>query len=824
MDDPSSQANDQLPKLPIPPLEDTCARYLKVLEALQTPAEHQRTKSVVERFLKNEGSSLHDRLRQYASTRASYIEEFWYESYLQHSDSVVLNLNPFFILEDDPTPSRGNQLTRAASLILASVGFIHDLRTGQLEPDHVKGIPLDMYQYTKLFGTARIPTRDGCQMRTFGDSKHVVVMRRGQFYSFDVMDSSHRPVLSERELLNTIRSILQDADRLPTTKVAQSSIGLLTTERRPTWAAIRQELLKDPESPNHQCFKVIDSSLFIVCLDASSPRTADEICATMLCGTYELGRGGVQVGTCLNRWYDKLQIIVCADGQAGVNFEHSAVDGHTVLRFVGDVYTELILRFAKSINTNSRTLFKAQPSPWVKGAGCRKPSYEPNQSDHPDEQINTTPVKLEWKLSNTLKASIRFAETRLSDLICQNEVLALEFERYGKNFIVSQSLSPDAFVQMAFQVCYFSLYGRIESTYEPAMTKSFMHGRTEGIRSVSPLSVKFAKKFCSAVDEQEKVSALREACLYHQKLTRECSQGLGQDRILYAMYSLSKQDLTPEDTSDHLSDPPGDREGQDNPPTRKGGRIPEIFRDSGYGLLNHSTLSTSNCGNPALRLFGFGPVVSDGYGIGYIIKEDGLSFVMSSKHLQTRRFLDRLKSYLIEIQKILINTSGLAEDRMGANAHQLLDDHRTASLKKPERDFDHQPEEPSYLGVRSGTSPGHRNSSLRNLNIKANESDWQGIWNDKLVLIDSPQLDRSHQASPSLKKVDPDHVNEHDPISQPDEDSLTSGYGFFDSGEIDKIFSSNAQLVRDHHPKKFSLPIGTKLEVVVDGTSSTDSV
>ena len=29
-------------------------------------------------------------------------------------------------------------------------------------------------------------------------------------------------------------------------------------------------------------------------------------------------------------------------------------------------------------------------------------------------------------------------------------------------------------------------------------------------------------------------------------------------------------------------------------------------------------------GNPALRLFGFGPVVSDGFGIGYIIKEEGL--------------------------------------------------------------------------------------------------------------------------------------------------------------------------------------------------------
>lgn len=53
--------------------------------------------------------------------------------------------------------------------------------------------------------------------------------------------------------------------------------------------------------------------------------------------------------------------------------------------------------------------------------------------------------------------------------------------------------------------------------------------------------------------------------------------------------------------------------------------MPAIFTDPGWALLNTSILSTSNCGNPALRLFGFGPVAADGYGIGYIIKDDGIS-------------------------------------------------------------------------------------------------------------------------------------------------------------------------------------------------------
>ena len=42
--------------------------------------------------------------------------------------------------------------------MVSSLGFIHDLRAGLLEPDIVRGTPLDMDQYSRLFGTSRIPT------------------------------------------------------------------------------------------------------------------------------------------------------------------------------------------------------------------------------------------------------------------------------------------------------------------------------------------------------------------------------------------------------------------------------------------------------------------------------------------------------------------------------------------------------------------------------------------------------------------------------------------------------------------------------------------
>lgn len=55
-------------------------------------------------------------------------------------------------------------------------------------------------------------------------------------------------------------------------------------------------------------------------------------------------------------------------------------------------------------------------------------------------------------MNKELKLGIRFAETRLSDLILQNEVNVLEFDDYGKSFIVDMKLSPDAFVQVEITV------------------------------------------------------------------------------------------------------------------------------------------------------------------------------------------------------------------------------------------------------------------------------------------------------------------------------------------------------------------------------------
>ncbi|EGX93438.1 carnitine acetyl transferase [Cordyceps militaris CM01] len=674
-------SQDKLPKLPIPELAATCRRYIEALKPLQTARERSDTQQATEEFLRRDGPELQEKLKNYAQGKTSYIEQFWYDSYLNYDNPVVLNLNPFFLLEDDPTPARNNQVTRAASLVVSALEFIRAVRKEELPPDMVKGTPLCMYQFSRLFGTARVPTEAGCQIEQDPNSKHMVVMCHGQVYWFDVLDDNSDAIMTERDLAVNLQTIIDDAVKTPIQEAAKGAVGVLSTENRKVWSGLRDVLTREPESNNADCLNIVDSALFALCLDYSEPTSVADLCQNMLCGTSEV-KNGVQIGTCTNRWYDKLQIIVCKNGSAGINFEHTGVDGHTVLRFASDIYTDTILRFARSINGQA-------PSLWT------TTSPDPSKRD-PESfgDVSTTPRKLSWDMKPELSIAVRFAETRLADLIEQNEFQCLDFGTYGKNFITSMGFSPDAYVQMAFQAAYYGLYGRVECTYEPAMTKVYLHGRTEAVRPVTDESVRFVQTFWGDNPVEKKLEALKAACQRHVANTRTCARAEGCDRHLYALYcvwqkyvdgfysdvssgesygtaspprdALSDGEEPPLRPSSSASDggavevtrPTTTRDRGDSTGSRSRGsssqqELPLLFADGGWDKLNTTVLSTSNCGNPALRHFGFGPTSAEGFGIGYIIKDESISICVSSKHRQTRRFVDALESYLLEIRRLL---------------------------------------------------------------------------------------------------------------------------------------------------------------------------
>jgi carnitine O-acetyltransferase len=74
-------AQDKLPKLPIPDLDSTLAKYLHALKPLQSRRDHAETQQAVDAFLKAEGPELQERLKKYANGKTSYIEQFCMCSY-----------------------------------------------------------------------------------------------------------------------------------------------------------------------------------------------------------------------------------------------------------------------------------------------------------------------------------------------------------------------------------------------------------------------------------------------------------------------------------------------------------------------------------------------------------------------------------------------------------------------------------------------------------------------------------------------------------------------------------------------------------------------
>ena len=64
-------------------------------------------------------------------------------------------------------------------------------------------------------------------------------------------------------------------------------------------------------------------------------------------------------------------------------------------------------------------------------------------------------------------------------------------------------VSPDGWMQMAFQLAYYRQHGKSVPTYEAASTRKFLTGRTETVRTLSVDSVAFTKAW---EDENVKVN------------------------------------------------------------------------------------------------------------------------------------------------------------------------------------------------------------------------------------------------------------------------------------------------------------------------------
>lgn len=116
-----------------------------------------------------------------------------------------------------------------------------------------------------------------------------------------------------------------------------------------------------------------------------------------------------------------------------------------------------------------------------------------------------------------------------------------KFHAFGKGFIKTCRLSPDAFIQMALQLAYYREFNKFCLTYEASMTRLFRDGRTETVRSCTIESCTWVRAMENQnSSSEERVKLLQEACNQHQKGYLNAMAGKGIDRHLFCLFIVSK--------------------------------------------------------------------------------------------------------------------------------------------------------------------------------------------------------------------------------------------------------------------------------------------
>ncbi|EAN79195.1 carnitine O-acetyltransferase, putative [Trypanosoma brucei brucei TREU927] len=611
-----------LPRLPIPTLQDTCDLYLKSIQALVTAEEYVHTKKVVEDFLKGGGSgeTLHNLLLKWDKecNQPSWLEEFWNDSYVCMRDPIPVNVNFFFQFKPHPQHLQNgrhvSQIGRAASLLHAAVEYYVSIINGTVAREFERDAPVCMSQYRFVFSTSRVPglhqdrkvcyserplTEDEKRSKfaeyVAASPTHCVVIIRDRFFKLEVLREDGTQY-SVEELIVSLKYI---EDFVTSRQNPGAPVGLLTTMDRTEWFHARERLKK---LGNVGILQTIQSALICICLDGVRV-VSPEVGARLLLH----GQG-------TNRWFDRHNIIVTADGTAGVNWEHSVNDGGTALMLADFMYKKDCERFFTGDEVEALS-----------------------KREGVSLTVRRMVAEKQWNLDKGIYGVMKSASEDFKTLIQNNELHVLHFGNFGGAFLKRFGISPDAFFQMALQLTYYRLFGRNCATYEAATTRTFSHGRTECIRSASSEALDFCRAACeplfpkrigSAVPSQGEF--LRKAVAAHANAVKLAKSGLGVDRHLYGLRVMARMHGVP---------------------------LPGLFNDPSYHRSGTWLMSTSHCGSNALDAFGFGPVVVSGFGIGYMIKADSIDVVITSKctshFTSTVVFASMLESSLFHMKTIL---------------------------------------------------------------------------------------------------------------------------------------------------------------------------
>ncbi|XP_028340027.1 carnitine O-acetyltransferase isoform X2 [Physeter macrocephalus] len=481
---------DSLPRLPVPPLQQTLDRYLKALQPIVSEEEWAQTKQLVEEFQTagGVGERLQKGLERRARKMENWLSDWWLKTaYLQYRQPLVIYSSPGLVLPRQDFLDRQGQLRFAAKLIEGVLDFKARIDNESLPVEYLGGKPLCMNQYYQILSSCRVPGPKQDSVTSFSKTKKPPI--------------DGTPLTSD-QIFMQLEKIWNSS--LQTNK---EPVGILTSNHRNSWAKAYSTLIKD--KVNRESVHSIQKSIFTVCLDAPMPWVSEDTYRSQVAG--QMLHGGGSKLNSGNRWFDKtLQFIVAEDGSCGLVYEHAAAEGPPIITLVDHV-----IEFTKKPELVRSPMV---PLPM--------------------------PKKLRFNITPEIKSDIEKAKQNLSIMIQDLDITMLVFHHFGKDFPKSEKLSPDSFIQMALQLAYYRIYGQACATYESASLRMFHLGRTDTIRSASMDSLTFVKAMDNPnVTERQKVELLRKAVRAHRAHADQAIRGEAFDRHLLGLKLQAIEDL-----------------------------------------------------------------------------------------------------------------------------------------------------------------------------------------------------------------------------------------------------------------------------------------
>ncbi|GEQ71190.1 hypothetical protein JCM33374_g4871 [Metschnikowia sp. JCM 33374] len=559
----------QLPHLPVPPLAETCAKYITSVEPYLSDKQLLSTKAIVAEFSRpgGQGEVLQKRLQAFAHGKDNWLSEYWDDyAYMSYRDPVVPYVSYFFSHKELHNAIGHNQLYKASLLAYYTTQFLLSVEKETLEPEVIKGNPYCMNAFRYMFNNSRVPApgSDITKIYRGAENRYFIVALNNNFYKVFHHNKEGEP-LSKAEIYKQMLYLTTTlGPRVP----RGEGVGVLTSLNRDEYLKSYEHLLKSPV--NAASLESIFAASFVICLDDNYPITIEEKSRNCWHGDGE------------NRFFDKpLEFFVSKNGHSGFLGEHSRMDATPTVQMNNSIL---------------QSIFKESPEAFI--------SEIATLSASPEKSVPELPSLLPFDLSAQVKKDIAFAKEKFAANIDLLDQEIFQYYGYGKNLIKQFKVSPDAYVQMLMQLAYYKLTGKVRPTYESAATRKYLKGRTETGRVVSNESKKFVETFTDDnASNEEKIAAFNAACKQHIKYLGEAADGRGVDRHLFGLSQMLKE----------------------------GEEIPDIFKDPVFKYSSTWYISSSQVPSEHFQSWGWSQVIDEGFGLAYLVNSEWLHVHISSK-------------------------------------------------------------------------------------------------------------------------------------------------------------------------------------------------